>query len=176
MNSFNFFIIKLVGISIASGIRKAGKDFVFSSHHQALIYQGKEHPIEQFNAIVPDVMEKYKTYTARLPVVELLTRVVEEPSLEPVTGEIPEYPPVGKEEGKEPEGGAENKEEAPEGTPEPPVEENEEIIGLPPTPAEENEQGGEPAPEAPAEEEAPAAPARKRASRAKPKPEAPAEG
>ena len=65
------FIIKLVGMSLSSGIRKAG-DFLFSEHHKALIYQGREIPISEHNDLVPKVLEKYNGYRPRLPQVVLL--------------------------------------------------------------------------------------------------------
>jgi len=65
------FIIKLVGMSLSSGIRKAG-DFLFSEKHKALIYQGREIPLSEHNALVPAVMEKYNGYRPRLPQVVLL--------------------------------------------------------------------------------------------------------
>ena len=65
------FIIKLVGMSLSSGIRKAG-DFIFSAKHKALIYQGREIPLSEHNDLVPLVLERYKDYRPRLPQVVLL--------------------------------------------------------------------------------------------------------
>jgi hypothetical protein len=153
MITYTFFI-QLVGISIASGIRKAGKDFIYSSRHNALLYQGKEHPIEQYNQIVPEVLERYKTYTHRLPVAVIVENVEAAEETPPVTSIVPPAQP----------GGGESDSPA-----DPPVNEEEEPgepIGLPPAP-----EGGEDTP--PAEEnqtEIPEPPKKRdRPSRAKPK-------
>lgn len=82
------FYIKLVGVSKALGPRRCG-DFRWSSARQAHIYQGEDFPLEQFNEIVPAVMERYKSYMPRLPQPVL---VLDEPA--PAPAAEPEAAPV----------------------------------------------------------------------------------
>lgn len=65
------FLIKLVGLSRSHGSRKAG-GFIYNRDFGAHLWGGHPLPIEEFNSTVPDVLEKYKDYMARIPVVEIL--------------------------------------------------------------------------------------------------------
>lgn len=65
------FLIKLVGLSRSHGSRKAG-GFIYNRDFGAHLWGGHPLPIEEFASTVPDVLENYKDYMARLPVVEIL--------------------------------------------------------------------------------------------------------
>jgi len=67
------FIIHLVGVSKALGVRRSG-DFRLMEEHGQLCYQGQEFPIAQHNDLAPKVLEKYKDHMPRLPQVVLLDR------------------------------------------------------------------------------------------------------
>lgn len=77
--SFTHFIIKLVGVNVGQ-IRKAA-DFKFIERFKGLVFEGRAIPLDEFNTLVPKVLERYKDYMPRLPQVVLLTA---EEAAEPV--------------------------------------------------------------------------------------------
>lgn len=59
------FIVRLAKERRHGGVTRG--QFVFSEEHGCHIYQGRVFPIEEFESVVPAVLDKYKDYEARAP-------------------------------------------------------------------------------------------------------------
>lgn len=78
--AFDSFVIVLKGVGRSAPV-KAG-DFKFSRDFDAHIYKGQIQPIEVFNDVVPEIQERYKTYTHYVPQVRLLNRAAHDAAVE----------------------------------------------------------------------------------------------
>lgn len=78
--AFDSFVIVLKGVGRSAPV-KAG-DFKFSRDFDAHIYKGQIQPIDVFNDVVPEIQERYKTYTHYVPQVRLLNRAAHDAAVE----------------------------------------------------------------------------------------------
>lgn len=59
------FIIRLAKTRRHGGMVRS--EFTYSEEHDCHIYQGRVIPIEEFNSLVPGVIDKYKAYESKAP-------------------------------------------------------------------------------------------------------------